>query len=65
MVQKVLTRYLHNSRKSQLYTYLGSKGHLILPLPVAELDKVCTQFIWILDPTAFFSYRVDKVCTQF
>ena len=27
-------RYVHNSRKSQLYTYLGSAGHLVLPSSV-------------------------------
>ena len=25
-----------------MYTYLGSRRHLVLPL--SELDKVCTQF---------------------
>jgi len=31
-------RHVHNLMKSQLYTYLGSEGHLILPLSVAEFD---------------------------
>ena len=37
-------RYVHNLMKSQLYTYLGSKGRLVLPLSVAEFDGLCTQF---------------------
>ena len=37
-----LARYLHNSRKSQRYTYIGSAGHLVLPSLVTEFNKVCT-----------------------
>ena len=33
-----------NSKKSQLYTYLDSEGHLGLPLSVAEFDEAWTQF---------------------
>ena len=29
--------------KSQLYTNLGSEGHLVLPLSVAEFDGLCMQ----------------------
>ena len=37
--------YVHNLRKSQLYTqYLSSEGRLVLPLSVAEFGEVCTQF---------------------
>ena len=31
--------YVHNSRKSQLYTYLGVGGHLVLPSSVPEFDE--------------------------
>ena len=34
----------HSLTKSQLYTYLGSEGRLVLPLSVAEFDGLCTQF---------------------
>ena len=27
-----------------MYTYVGSEGHLVLPLSVAEFDEVCTRF---------------------
>ena len=30
--------------KSQLYTYLGSEGRLVLPLSVAKFDGLCMQF---------------------
>ena len=35
-------RFIHNSRKSHLYTYLGSAGHLVLPSSVTECNEVCT-----------------------
>jgi len=38
------TRHVQNLMKSQLYTYLVSEGHLVLPLSVAQFDRVCTQF---------------------
>ena len=39
------TRHVHNLMKSQLYTYLGSVGGLVLlPLSVVEFDRLCTQF---------------------
>ena len=40
------TRHVHNlmKKKSQLYTYFGSEGRLVLPLFVAEIDGLCTQF---------------------
>jgi len=34
------TRHVHNLMKSQLCTYLSSKGHLVLPLSVAEFDSI-------------------------
>ena len=34
-------RYVHNSRKSWLYTYLDSEGRLGLPLAVSLFDEVC------------------------
>ena len=37
------TRHAHNLMKSQLYTYLGRDGRLVLPLSVAEFDGLCTQ----------------------
>ena len=37
-------RRVHNSRKSQLYTYLHSEGHLVLLSSVTEFIEVCTQF---------------------
>ena len=38
------TRHVHNLMKSQLYTYLSSERRLVLPLSVAEFDRLCTQF---------------------
>ena len=37
-------RHVHNLMKSQLYTYLGSEGRLVLPLSVAQFNMLCTQF---------------------
>ena len=37
-----INMYIHNSKKSQLYTC--SEGHLVLPLSVAVFDEVSTQF---------------------
>ena len=37
------TRYVQLG-KSQLYTYLGSEGRLVLPLPIAEFEEACMQF---------------------
>ena len=33
-----------NLMKSQLYTYLGSEGLVVLPLSVTEFEGLCTQF---------------------
>ena len=38
------TWLVQNLMKTQLYTYLGSEGLLVLPLSVAEFDGLCTQF---------------------
>ena len=38
------TRHVHNLMKSQLQTYRGSEGHLVLPLSVAEFGRLCMQF---------------------
>ena len=38
------TRYVHSSRKNQLYTYLGSTRNLVLLSLLTECDEVCTQF---------------------
>ena len=35
---------VHNSKKSQLYTFLGSERHLVLHSLVTEFGDVCTQF---------------------
>ena len=37
-------RHVHDLMKSQLYTYLGSEGGLVLPLSVAEFDGLWMQF---------------------
>ena len=37
-------RHVHNLMKSQLYTYLGSEGDLVLPLSVAEFNGLWMQF---------------------
>ena len=37
-------RHVHNLMKSQLYTYLGSEGGLVLPLSVAEFNGLWMQF---------------------
>ena len=36
--------HVHNLMKSPLFTYHGSEGCLVLPLSVAEFDRVCMQF---------------------
>ena len=38
------TRHVHNLIKSQLYTYLASKGRLVLSFSVAEFDVLCMEF---------------------
>ena len=39
-----LTRYVHNLRKSKLYTYLGSEVRFWLPLLVSVYNEVWMQF---------------------
>ena len=44
LVQSTSVKVQRGMMKSQLYTYLGSEGRLVLPLSAAEFDGLCTQF---------------------